>query len=265
MINIRNVYPGLEVPGYFRTPKDAVPLIESLGFEIVQLMRVGKYYENFIILLKDKDYYAFFYFGTNAITAQEKLARCINYEELNDIRMFIVGALHWWPEQEMIDWLETSAIRQTHPAFAEEAITYFEKQGIYSTAIKNHIKDMTMFHRPDDDLVEALQNNKTEIALQDILNVVAEVLGGNDEYAWYWLLQLYSGKYMLLGGECDYTGWSCQSSVYEWKAVETIEEAIACAPEEEEYSGRAIRANLVAQLAKEQAYGTYNKALEQGS
>lgn len=71
------------------------------------------------------------------------------------------------------------------------------------------------------------------------LDLYAAVMGENDEYSWHWIVG-YKDKFYYLNGGCDYTGWDCRS----WGAVEEFDglsEAIAAAPQIEEYTNRPVR------------------------
>ena len=100
----------------------------------------------------------------------------------------------------------------------------------------------------NDDLWCALECNTPGIfSIDDIKDIVAEVPGANDEYSWWWVLEMSSG-FMLLEGSCDYTGWDCQSSITEFELRDTATKAAMDAPVVEEYSKRTIQPNLIAQL-----------------
>lgn len=101
----------------------------------------------------------------------------------------------------------------------------------------------------DDDLWYAIEYNGVEkFSLDDITDIVAEVPGENDELAWWWILQLKDGRFVLLAASCDYTGWDCRSGIDFEDVYETAKQAAEAAPENEEYSKRAIRLNLIGQL-----------------
>ena len=60
----------------------------------------------------------------------------------------------------------------------------------------------------DDDLRFALTENPQEgFALNDVLGILAEVPGANDELAWHWVIKLKDNRYAYIIGWCDYTGW----------------------------------------------------------
>lgn len=109
-----------------------------------------------------------------------------------------------------------------------------------------------MTRAPDEDLIDYLENNEERFALEHIVAVHAEVPGHNDEWDWYWVLELITGQFTLTKAWCDYSGWDCQSggeSVFE----NTAEDAAMRAPEEE--YGRRIQENLLKQLRGEQPIG----------
>ena len=110
----------------------------------------------------------------------------------------------------------------------------------------------------NDDLWYAFENNDVEgISSHDIADIVAEVPGANDEYSWYWIVKLNSGKFALMTGWCDYTGWDCQSGLYLGGTFDSALLAAESAPEVEEYSERHIRKNLVGQVNGEYPKFTY--------
>jgi hypothetical protein len=106
---------------------------------------------------------------------------------------------------------------------------------------------MTKVHE-NDDLWYALENNPLEeLTPEDIVDICAEVPGENDEFTWWWIVKLRDDRYVLLEGWCDYTGWDCQSTLDVEIITSTSLEAAIGAPEQD-YSGRAIRLNLMRQL-----------------
>ena len=118
-------------------------------------------------------------------------------------------------------------------------------------------KEKKMVHE-NDDLWYAIENNTPEkFSRDDIADIVVEVPGENDEFAWWWVLQLKNGKHVLLAASCDYTGWDCRSGIDFEEVYDTAEQATEAAPEKEEYSGRAIRQNLVGQLNGQYPKFTY--------
>lgn len=108
--------------------------------------------------------------------------------------------------------------------------------------------------KPDGDLEAYLNYNGDIYSLEDIANIHAEVTGHNDEDNWYWIIELKDGRFVLTSAGCDYTGWDCQS----WGSSEiasTADDAAKLAPLNEEYTGRNIQRNLLAQLRGEQPFG----------
>jgi hypothetical protein len=109
-----------------------------------------------------------------------------------------------------------------------------------------------------DDLRCALQNNSPKtFNPEDITHIVAEVCGENDELAWWWILKMNNGKFFLLSGSCDYTGWDCQSGINERGFFNTPLQAAKASPEKEEYGNRSIQLNLIRQVKGEQPLFTY--------
>lgn len=108
--------------------------------------------------------------------------------------------------------------------------------------------------KPDRDLKEYLTFNTDRFDLTDIYNIYAEVAGHNDEYDWYWVLELRDGRFLLVSAWCDYTGWDCQSGG-ESEVASSAEEAAMLAPEKEAYTERYPRRALLAQLRGELPFG----------
>jgi hypothetical protein len=109
-------------------------------------------------------------------------------------------------------------------------------------------------HQPDYDLQAYLDYNKDIFTLEDITNIHAEVPGHNDEDHWFWIIELKDGRYLLTSAWCDYTGWDCQSGGKSQVAA-NVEAAAQLAPEKEDYTGREIRKNLLAQIRGDQPFG----------
>lgn len=115
-----------------------------------------------------------------------------------------------------------------------------------------------------DDLHYAIQNNIDALfgkfTEEDIDEIIAEVCGANDELAWWWVISLKTGAYVLLHGSCDYTGWDCQSSLHiDYMGNINALAAAKRAPEIEEYSGRTIRKNLIEQIEGKQPFALYTQ------
>lgn len=109
-----------------------------------------------------------------------------------------------------------------------------------------------------DGLWSALENNHPEKFLpSEIVDIVAEVPGENDEFSWWWVLELKNKKYVLLSAWCDHTGWDCQSGIGCEELYITALRAAMAAPEKDEFDERAIRKNLVGQLTGKYPKFTY--------
>ncbi len=105
----------------------------------------------------------------------------------------------------------------------------------------------------DDDIWYALASNSSEtFSEEDIRDICAEVPGENDELHWWWVLKLTDGRFVLVEGWCDYTGWDCQSGITEHGIFTSALKAAKAAPELGEYDNRTIRKNLVAQIKGKQ-------------
>lgn len=60
----------------------------------------------------------------------------------------------------------------------------------------------------NDDLWSALGEHPPKgFAVEDVVDIVAEVPGEADECDWWWILQLKQGDFFLMSGGCDYSGW----------------------------------------------------------
>jgi hypothetical protein len=112
----------------------------------------------------------------------------------------------------------------------------------------------TRIRKPDSDLIAYLEYNIDIFNVEDIANIHAEVPGHNDEDEWYWIIELKDGRFLLTSAGCDYTGWDCQSGGSSTVA-ESAESAAMLAPEGEDWTGRRIRSNLLAQLQGKQPFG----------
>jgi hypothetical protein len=119
-----------------------------------------------------------------------------------------------------------------------------------------------------DDLNSALNNNSpATFNPHDIIGLVAEVPGANEEYNWWWIIQIKIDniiKYVLMSAWCDYTGWDCQSGINEEQIFDTVMECVNICPENEIYSGRNIKQNLLMQVQGEQPFGLYDSKYEKG-
>lgn len=114
---------------------------------------------------------------------------------------------------------------------------------------------------PNDDLWYALENNPpATFSVVEIESIVAEVPGENDELDWWWILKLGEGKYFLLRGWCDYTGWDCQSAIDEsYGTFPSALEAAKAAPDCDEaarYCERNIEEALIGQVNGTVPFGT---------
>lgn len=91
--------------------------------------------------------------------------------------------------------------------------------------------------------------------LKDVAYVLAACMGENDGPSYHWLCAMKDHTYAYVKGGCDYTGWDCQAGGSA-KIFPTLKEALAEAPEKEEYhDNRRIRDSLRKQLAGELAFG----------
>lgn len=101
----------------------------------------------------------------------------------------------------------------------------------------------------NDDLWYALDYNQpSNFTKDDVIDILAEVPGENDELSWWWILQLKDNRFALLEAWCDYTGWDCQSGIYTEEIHQTATECAEASPEIDNHSNRTIRKNLINQL-----------------
>lgn len=61
-------------------------------------------------------------------------------------------------------------------------------------------------------------NSPQGLSERSIESVLAVVEGERDGRDWFWVVRLHDGRYALIVGGCDYTGWDCQSSADAWFA-----------------------------------------------
>lgn len=62
--------------------------------------------------------------------------------------------------------------------------------------------------KPDSDLESAIHYHLTDkLKVGDIKSVLAQVPGEADDANWNWVMEMKDGRYALITGGCDYTGW----------------------------------------------------------
>lgn len=61
-------------------------------------------------------------------------------------------------------------------------------------------------------------NDSTPADGKTLTNIRMVVQGENDGDAWVWLIEFNNKEKWICIGQCDYTGWDCQSNL-EWKQV----------------------------------------------
>jgi hypothetical protein len=99
-----------------------------------------------------------------------------------------------------------------------------------------------------DDIGYAFKYNNLGPRLDDIDVVVGEVCGANDEYYWYWILQMKDNTFSWAKGWCDYTGWDCQSGAEINDGYKTAYEAIDAIVIKESESRKNIKEILHNQI-----------------
>lgn len=82
----------------------------------------------------------------------------------------------------------------------------------------------------DSNLYWALDHNYPKFA-RSVESVILEIRGENDFAPWYWIVKMRDGSFAYMQGECDYTGWSCQSGM-DIHFADTIEEVLQLSVEE---------------------------------
>lgn len=120
---------------------------------------------------------------------------------------------------------------------------------------------MKFMYNQNDDLKYAIDSNSLggHFAEEDIVRIVAEVVGQNDELDWHWIVELKDGKFAYLNGGCDYSGWGCQSDLSVNGIAKSALLAAELAPEAEQYSKRTIRKNLINQVEGKQSFALYQE------
>ena len=78
------------------------------------------------------------------------------------------------------------------------------------------------------DLSAACEENGIDSS--DLVDVLLEITGENDEADWHWIVTTTSGFAYISGG-CDYTGWDCQSGAERFDAANQ-EAALALCPQD---------------------------------
>ena len=118
---------------------------------------------------------------------------------------------------------------------------------------------MNKTHHENDDLWYAIEYNGISVPTDSIVDIIAEIPGENDEYDWWWVLNIDGKGFMLFSGGCDCTGWDCQSSVEEHGFFETALQAAKAAPEAEKYTKRSIKKWLIEQVEGTRPFGTWEE------
>ena len=75
----------------------------------------------------------------------------------------------------------------------------------------------------DGSLIAACESNSVDSS--DLVDVILEITGENDEASWHWIVKTTSG-FAYISGWCDYTGWDCQSGAERFDAA-TREDVLA--------------------------------------
>lgn len=95
--------------------------------------------------------------------------------------------------------------------------------------LQNIISNARIFSQ-DGDLYQALQHNVPKL-IDRVSRIILEISGDNDFASWHWIVEMTNGRFAYIEGECDYTGWECQSGV-DYHIAPSFEEALELAPED---------------------------------
>lgn len=109
----------------------------------------------------------------------------------------------------------------------------------------------------NDDIQYAFIDNQLHNELATIDVIVAEVCGENDEYSWYWILQLKDGSFAWAEGSCDYTGWGCGSDAQFHGGFSTAREALADMKISAYEHRKSIRECLELQIEEKMPFALY--------
>ena len=92
------------------------------------------------------------------------------------------------------------------------------------------------------------------VQLSEVAEMRACVPGEADGPDWHYVIKINDGRFAVVEGGCDYTGWGCQEGG-NGSIHATAEEAAKAA--EDDYDRKDISKQLLAQIAGKQPYGTY--------
>ena len=110
-----------------------------------------------------------------------------------------------------------------------------------------------------DDIKYAFDCNNLANRLDDIDVIVAEVCGANDEYSWYWILQMKDGTFSWAEGSCDYTGWDCQSDAQIHDRFKTADLALLSLEVSDYESRKYVKGCLKGQLDDKIPFAVYQE------
>lgn len=109
----------------------------------------------------------------------------------------------------------------------------------------------------NDDIASAFGHNGLNDRLKEIDVIVAEVCGENDSYPWYWILKMQNGTFSWATGNCDYTGWDCQSSAEIYDKFKTADKALEDLKIFKFEHRKGIKENLKSQLDEEAPFALF--------
>lgn len=110
---IEEVYPEcMRKPYYpdgeewFDAPGDYVPLLESLGYDILLQVDDKDYQGDSRVLFKDGDRYGVLVFGWGSCSGCDRLLGCDSYKEIDELRDSLDSGIQWGSLAETIAYLQ---------------------------------------------------------------------------------------------------------------------------------------------------------------
>lgn len=105
---IEEVYPGCQGEGWFDSPCNYQPMLESLGYEILIQEDDNDYQGDSYLLLRDGERYGYLTFGWGSCSGCDSLQACNSYREVAELRSEIHESIVWKnTKAEMREWLST--------------------------------------------------------------------------------------------------------------------------------------------------------------
>lgn len=88
-------YPDCQRDGYWDSPSDYRPLIDSLGHAVELCVEVGSYSGDTQVLLRDGQRFGILSFGWGSCSGCDALQACDNYEEIDELRAKLADSIVW--------------------------------------------------------------------------------------------------------------------------------------------------------------------------